>query len=144
MLLTGVSPFAADTAQQTLRNIADPRKWSPSNDLFKNLSHDAKDFVQRLLLADPKERMTATQALSHPWIHFGLQQQTTSAKSTGLDKQSLLDLHSRTIWHQQTRNTEPWLKLQSVSRVLVDGEEASIERNKAELAASESLSISAN
>ncbi|KAI9113432.1 hypothetical protein K1719_015359 [Acacia pycnantha] len=29
---------------------------------------EAKDFVKRLLIKDPRKRMTAAQALSHPWI----------------------------------------------------------------------------
>ncbi|KAL7554246.1 hypothetical protein ACHAWF_017664 [Thalassiosira exigua] len=34
----------------------------------KGLSEEAKDFVDRLLVVDPKRRLTARQALSHLWI----------------------------------------------------------------------------
>ncbi len=121
MLLTGVSPFSAETDKDTLIRIAN-NKWSMNKDLFKNISHDAKDFLQKLLLPDAKERMTATQALNHPWIHYALQQ-IPSAATVGLDKQNLLELHSRTIWHRQQRHTEPWLKLQRISCILAGGED---------------------
>ncbi|XP_022726580.1 CDPK-related protein kinase-like isoform X2 [Durio zibethinus] len=35
---------------------------------WPSLSSEAKDFVKRLLDKDPRKRMTAAQALSHPWI----------------------------------------------------------------------------
>ena len=35
---------------------------------FKNVSSDAKDFINQLLKKDPKDRMTAEQAMNHPWI----------------------------------------------------------------------------
>jgi calcium-dependent protein kinase len=36
--------------------------------VWKDLGDDAKDFCSKLLLLDPKQRMTATTALQHPWI----------------------------------------------------------------------------
>ena len=32
------------------------------------VSSEARDLVQKLLLADPDERLTADQCLSHPWL----------------------------------------------------------------------------
>ena len=32
------------------------------------VSSEARDLVQKLLLADPNERLTAVQCLSHPWL----------------------------------------------------------------------------
>lgn len=39
-----------------------PRKY------WSHLSHDAKDFTSKLLVYDPNERMTASQAQEHPWF----------------------------------------------------------------------------
>ncbi|XP_010875033.2 serine/threonine-protein kinase Chk2 [Esox lucius] len=38
-----------------------PSKWD-------NISDDAKDIVKRLLLVDPKARLTIEEALQHPWL----------------------------------------------------------------------------
>lgn len=35
---------------------------------WKDVSEDAKDFIDNLLLVDPNTRMTASQALKHSWI----------------------------------------------------------------------------
>ncbi|KAK8311443.1 hypothetical protein V6Z12_D02G251000 [Gossypium hirsutum] len=44
---------------------ADPNFNEPP---WPSLSPEAKDFVKRLLIKDPRKRMTAAQALCHPWI----------------------------------------------------------------------------
>ena len=35
---------------------------------FSKVSAEARDLVQKLLLASPEERLTAEQCLSHPWL----------------------------------------------------------------------------
>ncbi|KAG1360719.1 Calcium-dependent protein kinase 16 [Cocos nucifera] len=49
-----------------LRNKPDFRRkpWS-------SISNSAKDFVKKLLVKDPRVRLTAAQALSHPWVREG-------------------------------------------------------------------------
>ena len=38
------------------------------NPVWQGLSDNSKDFCSKLLLMDPKQRMTAATALQHPWI----------------------------------------------------------------------------
>ena len=38
------------------------------SDKWDAVSDSAKDFIKKLLVADPQNRMTATQALSHHWL----------------------------------------------------------------------------
>ncbi|KAI4327477.1 hypothetical protein L6164_019932 [Bauhinia variegata] len=67
ILLCGSRPFWARTESGIFRAVlkADPCfNESP----WPSLSAEAKDFVKRLLNKDPRKRMTAAQALSHPWI----------------------------------------------------------------------------
>lgn len=35
---------------------------------WPSVSHQAKDFIQRLLQSDPAARLTAQQAIRHPWV----------------------------------------------------------------------------
>lgn len=67
ILLCGSRPFWARTESGIFRAVlkADPSFNEPP---WPSLSHGAKDFVKRLLSKDPRRRMTAAQALSHPWI----------------------------------------------------------------------------
>jgi serine/threonine protein kinase len=39
-----------------------------SNRWYHALSDDAKDFLARLMHPDPRKRLTATDALAHPWL----------------------------------------------------------------------------
>ncbi|GAB4834120.1 Calcium-dependent protein kinase 20 [Ancistrocladus abbreviatus] len=69
ILLSGVPPFWDETEQgvfeQVLRGELDfiSEPW-PS------ISGGAKDLVRRMLVRDPKRRLTAHEVLSHPWIQI--------------------------------------------------------------------------
>ncbi|KAG2311663.1 hypothetical protein Bca4012_026116 [Brassica carinata] len=67
ILLCGSRPFWARTESGIFRAVlkADPTFEDPPWPL---LSSEARDFVKRLLNKDPRKRLTAAQALSHPWI----------------------------------------------------------------------------
>ncbi|KAF8377511.1 hypothetical protein HHK36_030893 [Tetracentron sinense] len=67
ILLCGSRPFWARTESGIFRAVL---KADPSFDElpWPSLSSEARDFVKRLLNKDPRRRMTAAQALSHPWI----------------------------------------------------------------------------
>ncbi|KAF9622678.1 hypothetical protein IFM89_032599 [Coptis chinensis] len=67
ILLCGSRPFWARTESGIFRAVlkADPSFDEPP---WPSLSSEAKDFVKRLLNKDPRKRMTAPQAISHPWI----------------------------------------------------------------------------
>ncbi|XP_073000778.1 CDPK-related kinase 3-like [Typha latifolia] len=67
ILLCGSRPFWARTESGIFRSVlrADPN----FDDLpWPSASPEAKDFVKRLLNKDYRKRMTAAQALTHPWL----------------------------------------------------------------------------
>ncbi|KAG8654899.1 hypothetical protein MANES_05G191100v8 [Manihot esculenta] len=67
ILLCGSRPFWARTESGIFRSVlrADPNfDDSP----WPEVSPEAKDFVKRLLNKDHRKRMTAAQALTHPWL----------------------------------------------------------------------------
>jgi serine/threonine protein kinase len=67
ILLCGSRPFWARTESGIFRAVlrADP---SFEEAPWPSVSAEAKDFVKRLLNKDLRKRMTAAQALTHPWI----------------------------------------------------------------------------
>ncbi|XP_033331521.2 uncharacterized protein LOC117223372 [Megalopta genalis] len=67
VLLTGFSPFGGETDQETFQNISLGEVDFPQ-ELFGDISAQAKDFVAKLLVLDPSARMTAKQCLRHDWL----------------------------------------------------------------------------
>ncbi|EPS59806.1 hypothetical protein M569_14999, partial [Genlisea aurea] len=67
ILLCGSRPFWARTESGIFRSVvkAEPTYDEPP---WPALSPESKDFVKRLLNKDPRKRMTAAQAMCHPWI----------------------------------------------------------------------------
>ncbi|MBN3284726.1 DAPK3 kinase, partial [Polyodon spathula] len=67
ILLSGASPFLGETKQETLTNIS-AVNYDFDEEYFMHTSELAKDFIRRLLVKDPKKRMTIEDSLQHPWI----------------------------------------------------------------------------
>ncbi|XP_072279060.1 serine/threonine-protein kinase H1 [Pyxicephalus adspersus] len=67
ILLSGTMPFEDDNRTRLYRQIL-KGKYSYSGEPWPSVSNLAKDFIDRLLMVEPSERMTASQALKHPWI----------------------------------------------------------------------------
>ncbi|KAL0396679.1 UNVERIFIED_CONTAM: CDPK-related protein kinase [Sesamum calycinum] len=67
ILLCGSRPFWARTESGIFRAVV---KAEPTyeEEPWPTLSSEAKDFVKRLLNKDPRKRMTAAQAMCHPWL----------------------------------------------------------------------------
>uniref|UniRef100_A0A6N2KW46 non-specific serine/threonine protein kinase n=1 Tax=Salix viminalis TaxID=40686 RepID=A0A6N2KW46_SALVM len=70
ILLCGRRPFWDKTEdgifKEVLRNKPDFRRKP-----WPTISTSAKEFVKKLLVKDPRARLTAAQALSHPWVREG-------------------------------------------------------------------------
>jgi calcium-dependent protein kinase len=67
ILLCGYPPFYGDTDNQIFDQVRTARFDFPSPD-WDGISDSAKDFICSLLRRDPTKRLTAAQALLHPWI----------------------------------------------------------------------------
>lgn len=67
VLLGGYTPFHSKSRSTLFDNIRraevnfHPKRWS-------GVSEEAKSFISALLVYDPVSRLTATQALQHPWM----------------------------------------------------------------------------
>ncbi|KAJ0766723.1 putative protein kinase CAMK-CDPK family [Helianthus annuus] len=67
ILLRGVPPFWAESEHGIFNEILKGHVDFTS-DPWPSISHRAKDLVKKMLTSDPKQRLTAHQVLSHPWI----------------------------------------------------------------------------
>uniref|UniRef100_A0A1B6FN80 Obscurin n=1 Tax=Cuerna arida TaxID=1464854 RepID=A0A1B6FN80_9HEMI len=68
LLLTGVSLFRGVDDRTTLTNVKENR-WEFREDLWTNLSSEARDFVSKLLVYDAEGRLDVKAALRHPWLN---------------------------------------------------------------------------
>jgi tRNA A-37 threonylcarbamoyl transferase component Bud32 len=68
VLLSGYSPFGSENKQQTFCNITTCSLDFPP-ELFDDISEEAIDFVRKLIVLEPSQRLTSRQALSHPWFN---------------------------------------------------------------------------
>ena len=67
ILLGGYPPFVDRDQKNMYRRIVSAR-YQFHEQYWNQVSDQAKDFIKRLLVADPNERLTADQALVHPWF----------------------------------------------------------------------------
>ena len=67
ILLTGSPPFNGESEDEILRSVS-IGKYDTTLDTYKTLSNNAKDLITKLLRFNPAERITAKDALMHPWF----------------------------------------------------------------------------
>ncbi|KAG0728320.1 Death-associated protein kinase related [Chionoecetes opilio] len=71
VFLTGFTPFGGDTDQETFVSITQAEVDFP-DDLFSDISEEAKDFICCLLVKKPSDRMTVDDCLNHTWMTTAL------------------------------------------------------------------------
>eukprot|EP00638_Chattonella_subsalsa_P020237 CAMPEP_0117860294 /NCGR_PEP_ID=MMETSP0950-20121206/3679_1 /TAXON_ID=44440 /ORGANISM="Chattonella subsalsa, Strain CCMP2191" /LENGTH=420 /DNA_ID=CAMNT_0005710403 /DNA_START=50 /DNA_END=1309 /DNA_ORIENTATION=- len=67
ILIGGYPPFYGRTNRLLFAKVRKGKpRWRP--ELWNHVSDEAKDLIKGLLNVNPRKRLTAKQALSHPWI----------------------------------------------------------------------------
>ena len=70
ILLTGSPPFNGENEDEILKSVL-IGKYDTTLDTYQTLSNNAKDLITKLLRFNPAERITAKDALLHPWFKTG-------------------------------------------------------------------------
>ncbi|EPQ27186.1 uncharacterized protein PFL1_05109 [Pseudozyma flocculosa PF-1] len=91
-LLCGYTPFDRDTTMEEMQAIINADYRFEPAIYWEGVSDQAKDFINKLLTTDPAARMTAKQALQHPWLQSG--GQTVEGATQGQQKDLLPDIKS--------------------------------------------------
>nr|XP_032830760.1 death-associated protein kinase 2 isoform X1 [Petromyzon marinus] len=102
ILLSGASPFLGDTKEETLSNIS-AVEYKFDEEYFKQTSALAKNFIQRLLLKSPKERMNVEEAIHHPWIKPKDKHQLLHRKLSFINLENLKSFNARRKWRLSLR-----------------------------------------
>uniref|UniRef100_A0A3P8WF05 Protein kinase domain-containing protein n=1 Tax=Cynoglossus semilaevis TaxID=244447 RepID=A0A3P8WF05_CYNSE len=109
VLLSGINPFVSETNQQMIDNISNAA-YSYDDECFTQVSVEALDFTDRLMTKDRKHRMTAVEALAHPWLSRSDEEISTRTISTGRHKR-----------YYQTMVRKEWNTVVSAARVASGG-----------------------
>ncbi|KAM0943595.1 putative protein kinase CAMK-CDPK family [Dioscorea sansibarensis] len=67
ILLSGVPPFWDESEQGIFEQVL-KGELDFSSDPWPSISESAKDLVRKMLVRDPRKRLTAHQVLCHPWV----------------------------------------------------------------------------
>ncbi|KAL3775698.1 hypothetical protein ACHAW5_007586 [Stephanodiscus triporus] len=121
-LLCGYPPFNGANNDKILDSVRRGRFSFPSAD-WSCKSRESRDFVRRLLQKDPRRRMTAREAMVHPWIlkHAAVDRKEVQMMSDEkpLDVQSM-----EVVRHESTTSRTPprrrslrWTKRDSIRAV---------------------------
>jgi len=114
-LLCGFPPFFdANNNLKNLYHMIKKGKYSFPSPFWDEISQDAKTVIRKLLLTDPKQRLTADQILEEPWI----------AKRTDLSKKNMSERHFKQIEYYQSIRNKTEMAL---------GQEANAKQEKIEL-----------
>nr|XP_046172031.1 death-associated protein kinase 2-like isoform X1 [Oncorhynchus gorbuscha] len=97
ILLSGLSPFQGDNDEETLKNIVG-MIYEFEEIYFTQTSAMAKDFIEKLLVKDPIERMTANECLVHPWIKPLTRKQATNRSRSSINMKSFKKFNAKRKW----------------------------------------------
>ncbi|GAA5970456.1 hypothetical protein JCM11641_001718 [Rhodosporidiobolus odoratus] len=88
-LLCGYTPFDRDSQVEEIQAICGAEFAFEPEEYWEGVSGTARDFINRCLVIDPTARMTATQALQHPWLASAIPvpSSSSSADSTTTTQQ---------------------------------------------------------
>lgn len=70
VLLSGLSPFMGESDLDTMANVT-RATYDFDDRAFEPISELAKDFIRKLLLRNPAERLEPAECLKHPWLQRG-------------------------------------------------------------------------
>jgi serine/threonine protein kinase len=111
IMLCGYPPFNGDSAEQTHKAVLRGRYCFPAEE-WRDASPEAMDFVHRLLQYEPRSRMTAEQALNHPWmVKHSMMMRKGAGSSYGYGlcpgEEELIDNSSVEVVYRDVKNARP-------------------------------------
>lgn len=85
VLLSGLSPFMGNSDLETMTNVT-KAIYDFDDDSFDPISEEAKDFISKLLIKDPKSRLKPNDCLDHKWLAKSKRGKATKLSKTKLKK----------------------------------------------------------
>lgn len=119
-LLCGYTPFDRDSNLEEMQAIlAADYSFTPLEH-WRGVSQSARDFIKSCLTVDPKGRMTAHEALQHPWINPPYD---TTADNAGADLLPTVkkNFNARRTLHKAIDTVRAINKLREGGGLMMDG-----------------------
>jgi len=66
-MLSGISPFFYEDEDKVVKSVQKV-KWQFDENAFSDVTSEAQDFIKKLFVRIPEQRMTADAALKHKWL----------------------------------------------------------------------------
>ncbi|KAI4832222.1 hypothetical protein KUCAC02_015196 [Chaenocephalus aceratus] len=137
ILLVGYPPFWDEDQHRLYQQIKAGAYDFPSPE-WDTVTPDAKDLINKMLTINPSKRITAAEALKHPWIcetveclkKFQRQEETQAAKSLLNKKADAVKVNNKANTVTSPKETGPTPTLEPQTTVIhnpVDGNKESIE-----------------
>lgn len=91
IMLSGISPFFYEDESKVVMSVQNV-KWKFDEDAFENVSSNAKDFIKKIFVRIPEQRLSAALALKHPWLSKDYEaQRKNSVLTHALDEMQATD-----------------------------------------------------
>jgi len=111
LLLVGYPPFMKDTQAELFQQIRSG-EWKFHKKDWENISKEARELIQHLLVVDPVQRWTADEALKCAWIQAAGTESTqvdlmTSIESLRERRARLRQFANPVVWHNNDNDSSP-------------------------------------
>jgi len=93
ILLCGFPPFYGETVPEIFEQIMDANFDYPE-EYWSTVSKEAKDFINKLLVVETTDRMSASASLKHPWLAGSAPTNTKAPLNTGRMKDYVAERQS--------------------------------------------------
>ncbi|KAL9625563.1 MAG: hypothetical protein Q9160_000276 [Pyrenula sp. 1 TL-2023] len=125
-LLCGYTPFDRDSNLEEMQAILVADYSFTPIEYWRGVSQTARGFIKRCLTIDPKQRMTAHEALQHPWIATDSPESPAVMKKTGGGEEDLLptvkkNFNARRTLHKAIDTVRAINKLREAGGLMMDG-----------------------
>ncbi|XP_038047057.1 myosin light chain kinase, smooth muscle-like isoform X3 [Patiria miniata] len=97
ILLSGLSPFMGDSDAETLNNVT-AAEWDFEDEAFDDITDEAKEFIEKLLIKRKEKRQTVEECLQHKWLNKDIK----TMKATQLSTAKLKKFVARRRWQKTT------------------------------------------
>lgn len=89
ILLSGIPPFGGKSDDEIMAKV-EKGVYSLAREEFKDVSNDAKDLIKKMLEYQPEKRISAKQAILHPWFQNAMKK--SEKESIALSSSALSNL----------------------------------------------------